>query len=82
MKSLIFSSAILHRNRVKFLYGLDEFTVEPYFLTSNNTGKKVIYARVIGSNEIKMFEYENIYNIKIMRMDRFSPIIPLMPILN
>ncbi|MBX3008662.1 MAG: hypothetical protein KF816_11635 [Melioribacteraceae bacterium] len=82
MKSLMFSSAILHRNRVRFLYGLDELTVEPYFITCNQTGKKVVYARVIGSNEIKMFEYDHIYNIKIIRADRFSPIIPIMPIIN
>jgi hypothetical protein len=56
--------------------------VEPYFITCNQTGKKVVYARVIGSNEIKMFEYDHIYNIKIIRADRFSPIIPIMPIIN
>jgi hypothetical protein len=29
-----------------------------------------------------MFEYDHIYNIKIIRADRFSPIIPIMPIIN
>jgi hypothetical protein len=82
MKSLLFSSAIINRNRVKFLYGFCEIVLEPYYVNRNKNGKKVIYGKVIGSNEIKMFEYEKICNIKVLARDRFSPIIPIIPRFN
>jgi hypothetical protein len=77
MKSLLFSSAIINRNRVKFLYGFSEIILEPYYMNKNKNGKKVLYGKVLDSNEIKMFEYEKICNIKILRMDKFSPVIPI-----
>ena len=42
MKSIFFTSAIINRNRVKFLYGLNEVTLEPYYICRNKTGKKVV----------------------------------------
>lgn len=77
MKSLLFSSAIINRNRVKFLYGFNEIVLEPYYVNRNRNGKKVLYGKVLDSNEIKMFEYEKICNIKILHMNKFSPIIPI-----
>ena len=82
MKSLIFSSAITNRSRVRFLYGLSEITLEPYYITRNKRGKKVVYGRGNNSSEVKMFEYERIYNIKILNSNKFSPIIPILPVLN
>jgi len=82
MKSLLFTTAIINRNRVKFLFGLNEMVLEPYYICRNKTGKKVLYGKIIGSNQIKSFEYEKISNIKILGFERFSPIIPIMPLYN
>lgn len=82
MKSIIFTSAIINRNRVKFLYGLNEIIVEPYYITKNRKGKKVLFGRVNGSNQIKCFEYEKISNIKTLGFEKFSPIIPIIPLYN
>ncbi len=82
MKSIFFTSAIINRNRVKFLYGLNEITLEPYYICRNKTGKKVLYGKINGLNEIKSFEYEKISNIKILGFEKFSPIIPIMPLYN
>lgn len=77
MKSTIFSDAINSRNKVRFLYGLTEITLEPYYLARNHFGKKVVYGRVNNSNIIKMFEYEKIFNIKVLDYQKFSAILPM-----
>ncbi len=82
MKSFLFTTAILNRNRVKFLYGFEEIILEPYFVSRNKNGKKILYGRQFGSNAVSIFEYDKICNIKVLRIDKFSPIIPIMPILN
>jgi len=82
MKTLLFSSAIINRNRVRFLYGMDEVTLEPYYISRNKTGKKILYGKVNGSKEIKTFEYEKMSNIKILGYEKFSPIIPIVPLFN
>ncbi len=82
MKSEIFNTAILGRQKLKFLYKLDPIELEPYFLAVNKDGHKVIYGRVNNSNEIKMFEFNRIFNIKVLSNTKFSPIIPILPILN
>jgi hypothetical protein len=79
MKSELFSLAIMNRNRVKFLYQLNEVVLDPYYITREKNGKKVIYGKMNNSNEIKKFEYDRIANIRVLRSIRFSPIIPLMP---
>ena len=81
MKTDIFNSAITRRNKLRFLYGLSEIELEPYYISKNKTGKKVIYGRVNNSNEVKMFEYDRIFNIKVLH-NRFSPIIPILASLN
>ena len=73
MKTQIFSEAIINRNQIKFFYGFDEVVLEPYYITRNKLGKKVIYGRVTNSCEIKKFEYGLITNIKIIANKRFSP---------
>lgn len=73
MKSKIFSEAISNRNQIRFLYGLNEVTLEPYYITRDKTGKKVIYGRVLNSSEVKKFEYSLIANIKVFSNKRFSP---------
>ncbi|MEJ5352091.1 MAG: hypothetical protein WHS65_10920 [Melioribacteraceae bacterium] len=80
MKTIIFKSAILNRNRIKFLYGLKEIIIEPLYVSKNKRGKKVLYGKVCGTNEIKCFEYEKISNIKTLTYQKFSPIIPIVPL--
>ena len=77
MKSEIFSSAISKRNKVKFLYGMNEMLIDPYYISVERNGRKVIYGRMCSSSEIKKFEYNKIANIKILNNIKFSPIIPI-----
>ncbi len=80
MKTEIFKSAIKNRNRVRFLYGFNETLIEPYYLTIEKNGSKVIYGRVFSSSEIKKFSYNKIANIRVMDHKRFSPVIPIIPL--
>ena len=52
MKSQMFSSAIMNRNRVRFLYELHEVVLDPYYITREKNGKKVLYGKMNNSNEI------------------------------
>ena len=79
MKSFLFMSAIANRNRVKFLYNFQEVILEPYYISRNKTGKKVLYGKIGSSNEIKIFEYDKMCNIKVFDFERFSPVIPIIP---
>lgn len=78
MKTIYFTTAIFNRNRVKFLYGLNEVLLEPYYIGKNKNGEKTLYGRVNGVNEIRGFDYKKISNIKILGYEKFSPIIPIM----
>lgn len=82
MKTEIFQSAIKNRNRVKFLYGLNEILIEPYYLSIEKNGSKVIYGKVFHSSEIKKYSYNKIANIKVIDKKRFSPIIPIIPLVS
>ncbi|MBK7500793.1 MAG: hypothetical protein IPI19_17345 [Ignavibacteriales bacterium] len=77
MKTEIFETAIKNRNRLSFLYGLNEVLIEPYYITMEKSGSKVIYGKVYQSSEIKKFNYCKIANIKVLEKKRFSPIIPI-----
>jgi len=77
MKTDIFIQAIRSRKNLQFLYGLQMVSLEPYYITKNKAGKKVIYGRIRNSSEIRKFEYEKIANIKIIESFRFSPRIPI-----
>lgn len=77
MKTEIFSTAISNRNKVKFLYNMTEIMLDPYFISRERSGKKVIYGRTFNSSEIKKFEYDKISNIKVLQHVKFSPIIPI-----
>ena len=77
MKTSIFIDAIRQRSNLKFLYCSSEITLEPYYLTRDRTGKKVIYGRIKSTNEIKKFEYSRIANIRVLSTQCFSPRIPL-----
>ena len=79
MKTEIFRSAIKNRNRLRFLYGLNEILIEPYYVMIEKNGSKVIYGKVFQSSEIKKFEYSKIANIKVLEKKKFSPIIPIIP---
>ncbi len=78
MKSEIFSMAISRRNKIKFLYGLNEVVLDPYYISTERSGKKFIYGKVYNSSIIKKFEYTRIANIKVLQ-NRFSPVIPIIP---
>jgi len=82
MKSVIFSSAIINRNRVKFLYNFEAVTLEPYYIGRNKTGKKVLYGKLGSTNEIKMFEYDKMFNIKVITFEKFFPVIPIISCYN
>jgi len=77
MKTEIFETAIKNRNRLSFLYGLNEVLLEPYYITREKSGSKVIYGKVYQSSEIKKFNYSKIANIKVLEKKRFSPITPI-----
>lgn len=77
MKSEIFSTAINRRNKIRFLYGMNEVLMDPYYITVERNGKKVIYGRMCNSSEVKKFDYNKIANIKILNNIKFSPIIPI-----
>jgi hypothetical protein len=77
MKTNIFMDAIRKRSNLKFLYCTNEVTLEPYYITRDRTGKKVIYGRIKSTNEIRKFEYSRIANIRVINSARFSPRIPL-----
>jgi len=77
MKTNIFMDAIRNRSNLKFLYCTSEVTLEPYYITKDRTGKKVIYGRIKSTNEIRKFEYNRIANIRVISSVRFSPRIPL-----
>jgi len=79
MKTDIFSAAIHNRNNLRFLYDLQEFLIEPYYITRERSGKKVIYGRLKKTNEVRKFEYEKIMNIRVLNNFRFSPVIPIIP---
>jgi hypothetical protein len=78
MKTEIFADAIQNRNRLQFFYECSEVTIEPYYITLENSGRKVIYGRISGSNIIKRFEYRYIANIKVLEHNRFAPKIPFL----
>lgn len=80
MKTEIFETAIKNRNRLRFLYGLNEVLIEPYYLTIEKNGSKVIYGKVYQSSEIKKFNYCRIANIKVLEKRKFSPVIPIIPL--
>ena len=80
MKTEIFETAIKNRNRLRFLYGLNEVLIEPYYITMERSGSKVIYGKIYQSSEIKKFNYNQIANITVREKKRFSPIIPIIPL--
>ncbi len=79
MKTDIFSSAIVNRKKITFIYRLKRITVDPYLVAVNKSGKKVVFGRVNRTNEIKQFEYDKIFNIRTVEKLHFSPIIPILP---
>ncbi|HSR17897.1 MAG TPA: WYL domain-containing protein [Ignavibacteriaceae bacterium] len=79
MKSELFSNAIKNRNKIRFIYLSNEVILDPYFISYNKNGKKVLYGRAHNSKEIKKFEYKKISNIRILNNVRFTPLIPILP---
>jgi hypothetical protein len=79
-KTEIFSNAIVNRNKIRFLYSLNEVVIEPYYITMDKSGKKVLYGKLMNTSTIKKFEFGKIANIKILKNARFSPVIPIISI--
>ena len=79
MKTEIFKRAIVSRNKLQFLYDLNKFSIEPYYIAVEKNGRKVIYGKLVNSSEIKKFDYKRIANIKILKTNKFSPVIPIIP---
>ena len=82
MKSEIFSTAITNRYQIRFLYGLSEVVIDPYYITKEKSGKKVLYGRVLRSSEIKKFDFDRIVNIKVIDRVKFTPLIPIITLVN
>jgi hypothetical protein len=82
MKSQIFYDAIYNRKKIKFLYGMEEIILEPYFIACDRFGNKVIYGRPDYSNQVKKYEYKKIANIRVLNRLKFSPVIPIISYLN
>ena len=82
MKSEIFSQAIHNRNTIKFLYLLNEVTIDPYLISQDKSGKKIIYGKTYNSSEIKKFDFDKIVNIKVLNKNKFSPVIPIIAQMN
>ncbi|MCL6493280.1 MAG: hypothetical protein K6T54_00725 [Ignavibacterium sp.] len=79
MKTEIFREAIKSRSKIRFYYGLYQWVVEPYYISRDKNGNKVLYAKVSSSNEVKKFDFRKMANIKVFRDYKFSPIIPIIP---
>lgn len=77
MKTDIFINAIRCRNNLQFLYSLQPVSIEPYYITKNQFGRKVLYGRVRNTNEIRKFDYNKIANIRTLSTIKFSPLIPI-----
>lgn len=80
MKSQIFSTAIANRNKVRFLYHLSEIVLDPYYMTTEKSGKKVIYGKILESSTVKKFELGMIANIKVLNNYKFTPVIPILTV--
>ncbi|MDA3861649.1 MAG: hypothetical protein PF445_10515 [Melioribacteraceae bacterium] len=78
MKTEIFTKAIFNRNRMHILYEFEENVFEPYYLSLDNKGKKVVFGRLNNSSVVQMIEYDKILNIKVLDYSHFSPIIPIL----
>ena len=78
MKTEIFTYAIRKRRKIKFVYGAKAVILEPYFISINKYGRKVIFGRVDSTYEIREFEFIRIVNIKLLFSKKFSPIIPIL----
>lgn len=81
MKSKIFLDAIKSRNKIRFYYGLLQWYVEPYLISRTSKGK-VLYAKVCGTNEVRKFDFKKISNIKVYNKYKFSPVIPIIPLVS
>jgi hypothetical protein len=71
MKSEIFSFAIANSNQLSFNYGFNEVSIDPYYISREKSGKKVICGRLNNSLEIKTFDYNKIVNIRLLPRKRF-----------
>jgi hypothetical protein len=61
MKTNLFADAIKNRNKLRFLYNLNEVVLDPYYVTTDKLGDKVVFGRISHTNEVKMFRYNKIY---------------------
>lgn len=69
MKSLFFITAIQNKNKLRFLYDMEEIILEPIFISRRKDGKKVLFGKDIISNNFRTFDYSKICNIKIISLE-------------
>jgi hypothetical protein len=82
MKTQIFEAAIRNRNRISFIYNFIQVFIEPYYMTFEKDGSKVLYGKILQNNEIKKFDLNKIANIKVVEGRKFAPIVQLIPVEN
>jgi hypothetical protein len=80
MKTQKFSEAINKRTCVRFFYGAQEMIVEPYMISYDKFGRKILYGRRRESDAIVKYEYRYISNIRVLTGERFAPAIPILPL--
>ncbi|MCF8268077.1 MAG: WYL domain-containing protein [Ignavibacteriales bacterium] len=67
MKTEILQAAINNYQKIKFLYNLEHFEVEPDSIELHKGEKKYLYARNLANGEIQAFEFSKMINIKIIK---------------
>lgn len=81
VKSEILSMAIKEQVKVRFLYGLNEIILDPYFILFEEDGTKAIYGMSAGGGDLRRYSCKKMANIKLLTM-HFQPIVPVSPSYN
>jgi hypothetical protein len=73
LKTEILTKAIINRNRIKFYYSTQQLVIDPYIISTDVKGKKIIYGKLNESDTVLKFEFNKIYNIKVLENENFAP---------
>jgi hypothetical protein len=73
MKTEILSKAIKNRNKIKLYYAMKNLIIDPYILSIDKDGKKIMYGKVNDSDTVLKFEFKRIYNIRVLEDESFAP---------
>lgn len=80
-KSEILSMAVREQVKVKFLYGLNEVVLDPYFILFEEDGTKAIYGKSSNEGDLRRYSCKKMANIRLLKM-HFNPVIPVSPSYN